>query len=168
MDKELIDAAAGRNPCDLNLVGCAAVDVFGGRIRQGATVSIHKGRIVGVDDGLEARETMDMGGAYLAPGLVDAHVHIESSLLCPPEYAKVVLPRGTTTVVADPHEIVNVLGYDGMRFMLQASENLPLDIYFMVPSCVPATEFDTAGSALYASDMHPFLRDHRVLGLGKS
>lgn len=167
MDKELIDAAAGRNPCDLNLVDCAAVDVFGGRIREGVTVSIHKGRIVGVDDGLEARETMDMGGAYLAPGLVDAHVHIESSLLCPPEYAKVVLPSGTTTVVADPHEIVNVLGYDGMRFMLQASENLPLDIYFMVPSCVPATEFDTAGSALYASDMHPFLRDHRILGLGE-
>jgi adenine deaminase len=148
-------------------VDCTVVDVFAGLMRKGVTVSIHKGRIVGIDDGLEAQDVLDLGGAYLAPGLIDAHVHIESSLLCPPEYAKVVLPRGTTTVVADPHEIVNVLGYDGMRFMLTASENLPLDVYFMVPSCVPATEFDTAGSALYASDMHPFLRDHRVLGLGE-
>ncbi len=167
MDKDLIDAAAGKAPCDLNLTGCTLVDVLGGTFVGNATVSIRNGRVAGVNDKLAARETMDLGGAFLAPGLVDAHVHIESSLLTPAEYARVVVPRGTTTVVADPHEIVNVLGYDGMRFMLAASGDVPLDIFFMVPSCVPATEFDTAGAALYASDMYPFLQDPRVLGLGE-
>jgi adenine deaminase len=110
---------------------------------------------------------IDLKGMYLAPGLVDSHVHIESSMLTPPEYARVVAPRGTTTVVADPHEIANVLGYDGMRYMLASSEGLPVNVYFMVPSCVPATDFDTAGAAVYASDMHPFLHEPRVLGLGE-
>jgi len=167
MDKKRIDSAAGRSLCDLRLTGCRLVDVLGGRIIEDACVSIRNGHVVGINDPLEARQTIDLKGKYLAPGLIDAHVHIESSLLTPPEYAKVVLPRGTTTVVADPHEIVNVLGYDGMRFMLTASEGLPLDIFFMVPSCVPATEFDTSGAALYASDMYPFLHDQRVLGLGE-
>jgi len=167
MDKELIDSAAGRSLCDLRLTGCNVVDVLGGRIIGNASLSVKNGFVVGLNDDHEARESLDIGGKYLAPGLIDAHVHIESSLLTPAEYAKVVLPRGTTTVVADPHEIVNVLGYDGMRFMLSASEGLPLDIFFMVPSCVPATEFDTSGAALYASDMYPFLHDERVLGLGE-
>jgi adenine deaminase len=167
MDKEIIDAAMGRTPCDLNLTGCTVVDVFGGRLIQNAIVSIRKGMVVGVNDHLAAGRTMDLDGRFLAPGLVDSHVHIESSLLTPAEYAKVVLPRGTTTIVADPHEIVNVLGYDGMRFMLNVSRDLPLDIFFMVPSCVPATGFDSAGAALYASDMYPFLQDSRILGLGE-
>jgi len=167
MDKELLDSAAGRSLCDLKITGCRLVDVLGGRIIENASISIKNGFVVGLNDNHEAREYLDLNGKYLAPGLIDAHVHIESSLLTPPEYAKVVLPRGTTTVVADPHEIVNVLGYDGMRFMLSASEGLPLDIFFMVPSCVPATEFDTSGAALYASDMYPFLHDERVLGLGE-
>ncbi|PKL03074.1 MAG: adenine deaminase, partial [Spirochaetae bacterium HGW-Spirochaetae-9] len=141
--------------CDVNLEHCTVVDVLGGSLIENAVVSIRGGRILGVNDGLEARASIDLGGRFLAPGLIDAHVHIESSLLTPAEYARVVLPHGTTTVVADPHEIVNVLGYDGMRFMLAASSDLPLDIFFMVPSCVPATEFDTAGAALYASDMYP-------------
>ena len=167
MDKDLLDTAAGKAPCDLNLINCTVVDVLGGCLIEKATISICNGRIAGVNDGLKARTSIDLGGKYVAPGLIDAHVHIESSLLTPAEYAKVVLPHGTTTVVADPHEIVNVLGYDGMRFMLSASSDLPLDIFFMVPSCVPATEFDTAGAALYASDMYPFLQDERVLGLGE-
>jgi adenine deaminase len=167
MDKETTDASGARQACDLNLTHCTIVDVLGGTLIEDAVVSIKSGQIAGVNDGLEAKESMDLGGRYLAPGLIDSHVHIESSLLTPAEYARVVLPRGTTTVVADPHEIVNVMGYDGMRFMLAASEGLPLDIFFMVPSCVPATEFDTAGSALYASDMYPFLQDKRVLGLGE-
>ncbi len=167
MNKDLIDTAAGKVPCDLNIRNCTIVDVLGGTFIAKATVSVRSGRIVGVNDGLEARAEIDLGGKFLAPGLVDAHVHIESSLLTPAEYSRVVLPHGTTTVVADPHEIVNVMGYDGMRFMLAASDNLPLDIFFMVPSCVPATEFDTAGAALYASDMYPFLQDKRVLGLGE-
>ncbi|MEN6364521.1 MAG: adenine deaminase [Rectinema sp.] len=167
MDKDLIDAANGRTLCDLNLVNCTLVDTLGGKLIPGSTVSLRKGRVAGVNDGLEAAATKDLGGRFLAPGLIDAHVHIESSMLCPAEYARVVLPRGTTTVVADPHEIVNVLGYDGMRFMLSASADLPLDVFFMVPSCVPATDFDSAGATLFASDMYPFLRDPRVLGLGE-
>ncbi len=166
-DKDLIDAAAGALPCDINLVNASLIDLLRGEIRRNTTVSIRHGRIVGVDDGLRAEKTVDLKGLYLAPGLVDAHVHIESSFLTPSEYARTVVPRGTTTVVADPHEIANVLGYDGMRFMLAASEGLPLDVYFMIPSCVPATDFDTAGAALFASDMYPFLREPRVLGLGE-
>ena len=166
-DKDLIDAARGAVPCDLNLANCSLVDLLRGEVRRGATVSVKRGRVVGVDDGLRAERTMDLKGLFLSPGLVDSHVHIESSLLSPPEYARVVAPRGTTAVVADPHEIANVLGYEGMRYMLAASEGLPLDVYLMVPSCVPATDFDTAGAALYASDMHVFLREPRVLGLGE-
>ena len=166
-DKDLIDAAAGALPSDLNLVNCSLVDLLQGEIRRNTTISIRHGRIVGVNDGLRAVATVDLKGLYVAPGLIDSHVHIESSFLTPSEYARVVVPRGTTLVVADPHEIANVLGYDGMRFMLAASEGLPLDVYFMIPSCVPATDFDTAGASLFASDMYPFLREPRVLGLGE-
>ena len=166
-DKDLIDAAAGALPSDLNLVNCSLVDLLQGEIRRNTTISIRHGRIVGVNDGLRAAATVDLKGLYVAPGLIDSHVHIESSFLTPSEYARVVVPRGTTLVVADPHEIANVLGYDGMRFMLAASEGLPLDVYFMIPSCVPATDFDTAGASLFASDMYPFLREPRVLGLGE-
>jgi adenine deaminase len=167
INKDLIDAAQGAVPCDLSLANCTLVDLLRGEMRKDATVSIRKGAIAGIDDGLRAERVIDMKGMYLAPGLVDSHVHIESSMLTPPEYARVVAPRGTTAVVADPHEIANVLGYEGMRYMLASSEGLPIDVYFMVPSCVPATDFDTAGAAVYASDMHPFLREPRVLGLGE-
>jgi len=165
--KDLIDAGVGAVPCDLNLANCSLVDLLRGEIRKDVTVSIRKGSIAGIDDGLRATRVIDLKGMYLAPGLVDSHVHIESSMLTPPEYARIVAPRGTTAVVADPHEIANVMGYEGMRYMLASSEGLPIDVYFMVPSCVPATDFDTAGAALYASDMHPFLREPRVLGLGE-
>lgn len=158
---------SGASLCDVNLVDCTIVDVFSGRLLPHSTISVRNGKIAGINDGLPAQKTEDMGGAYVAPGLIDAHVHIESSLLTPCEYARIVLPHGTTTVIADPHEIVNVLGYDGMRYMLNASQDLPLDVFFMIPSCVPATDFDSAGATFYASDMYPFLQDPRVLGLGE-
>ena len=167
LSKDLIDAGRGAVPCDLNLANCTLVDLLRGEIRKDVTVSVRKGVVAGVDDGLRAQRVIDLKGMYLAPGLVDSHVHIESSLLSPQEYARVVAPLGTTAVVADPHEIANVLGYEGMRYMLASSEGLPIDVYLMVPSCVPATDFDTAGAALYASDMHPFIREPRVLGLGE-
>ena len=162
-----LDAARGGLSGDLNLANCSLVDLLRGEIRKGVTVSIRKGLVTGVDDGLRADRVIDLKGQFLAPGLVDSHVHIESSLLSPPEYARIVAPLGTTAVVADPHEIANVMGYEGMRYMLASSEGLPIDVYLMVPSCVPATDFDTAGAALYASDMHPFIREPRVLGLGE-
>lgn len=162
-----IEAAAGHADCDLNIVDARVADLYRGVLLEGATVSIADGAVVGVNDGLRARETFDAGGRVLAPGFTDAHVHIESSLLSPAEYARLVCPRGTTSVVADPHEIANVLGYDGMSYMLRASEGLPVDVFLVAPSCVPATDFDTAGAAIYAADMHPWLRDGRVLGLGE-
>ena len=164
---DLAAAALGRAPCDLNIVHCSLVDLFARRIVNDSTVSIRRGVIVGVNDGLEAERTFDAKGRFLSPGFVDSHVHIESSLLSPAEYARLVVPRGTVAVIADPHEIVNVLGYDGMTYMLRSSEGLPLDVYLTVPSCVPATGFDTAGASLYAADMYPFVRDARVLGLGE-
>jgi adenine deaminase len=167
MNRDIIDAATGKAPCDVNYTNCTVVDVLSGRFLENSTVSVRGGYVVGINDGFAAKETVDLEGLFLAPGLIDAHVHIESSLLTPAEYARVVVPRGTTTVIADPHEIANVMGYDGMRYMLNVSQNIPLDVYFMVPSCVPATDFDTAGAALYASDMHQFLQDPRVLGLGE-
>lgn len=167
MLRDNIDAAIGKMPCDVNYTHCTVVDVLSGRLLENSTVSVKNGFVVGVNDGLTAKETIDLDGMMLAPGLIDAHVHIESSLLTPAEYARVVVPRGTTTVVADPHEIANVMGYDGMRYMLNVSQNIPLDVYFMVPSCVPATDFDSAGAALYASDMHQFLQEQRILGLGE-
>ncbi len=162
-----IEAAAGDADCDLNIVNARVADLYRGVLVEGATVSIAGGAVVGVNDGLRAREEFDAGGRVLAPGFTDAHVHIESSLLSPAEYARLVCPRGTTSVVADPHEIANVLGYDGMSYMLRASEGLPVDVFLVAPSCVPATDFDTAGAAIYAADMHPWLRDPRVLGLGE-
>src|SRR5512136_1981298 len=134
-NKDLIDAARGAVPCDLNLANCSLVDLLRGEVRRGTSVSIYRGCVVGVDDGLRAERVIDLKGMYLAPGLIDSHVHIESSMLTPPEYARIVAPRGTTAIVADPHEIANVLGYEGMRYMLSASEDLPLDVYLMVPSC---------------------------------
>lgn len=167
MNRDIMDAATGKTPCDVNYTNCTVVDVLSGRFLEHSTVSVKGGYVVGINDGFAAQNTIDLEGMFLAPGLIDAHVHIESSLLTPAEYAKVVVPRGTTAVIADPHEIANVMGYDGMRYMLNVSQNIPLDVYFMVPSCVPATDFDTAGAALYASDMHQFLQDPRVLGLGE-
>jgi len=164
---EYIAAARGQIEADLNLLNCRVIDFFRGTILEPCTVSIYKGYIVGVGDGLKARHSVDLAGRYLCPGLVDSHVHIESSLLAPAEFARLVTPLGTTSVIADPHEIANVLGYDGINWMLRASEGLPLDVYIMAPSCVPATDFDTAGAALYASDLAPFLREQRVLGLGE-
>ena len=164
---DYIDVARGRTPADLNLTDCRLVDFFRGRIIDGAVVSIYNGYIVGLNDGLQARATKSLGGRYLCPGLVDAHVHIESSLLAPAEFARLVAPMGTTAIIADPHEIANVLGHDGINWMLRASDGIPLDVYMMVPSCVPATHFDTAGASLFASDLARFAREDRVLGLGE-
>jgi len=163
----ILASASGRQVCDLNIEHCTLVDVFQGTLVPNSTLSVAYGRIVGINDGLAAHQTIDAQGLYLAPSFMDAHVHIESSLLSPAEYARIVVPRGTTAVAADPHEIVNVLGYEGMNYMLRSSAGRPLDVYLTVPSCVPATSFDSAGASLYASDMHQFAREDRVLGLGE-
>ncbi|GAB1432369.1 adenine deaminase [Spirochaetota bacterium] len=167
LQPDYIKAARGLIPSDLKLKNCRVLDFFLGRIIEAAEVAIYKGYIVGVNDGLKARKELDLGGAYLCPGLVDAHVHIESSLLSPAEFSRLVVPKGTTAIVADPHEIANVLGHDGISWILRSSEGLPLHVYIMVPSCVPATHFDTAGASLLAADLAPFAKEERVLGLGE-
>jgi adenine deaminase len=117
--------------------------------------------------GYSGRESLDLGGEFVAPGLIDGHVHIESSLCVPPEFANAVLPHGTTTVVSDPHEIANVHGIDGLRYMLDASEGLPLRVFVMLSSCVPATDMETSGARLAASDLAPLLDEPRVIGIAE-
>jgi adenine deaminase len=120
-----------------------------------------------VGNGYQAREVIDLNGKYICPGFIDAHVHIESSMVPPPEFARAVVPRGTTTVILDPHEIANVLGLDGIRYMFDTAKYNPLSIYVMMPSCVPATEMETPGAYLHWYDIVPQLHDHWVLGLGE-
>lgn len=165
MNRDFWAMATGRTPADLRIDNVRIVDVFSGEIREGS-VSIGQGRILGFSRH-EAREVVDGEGRYLLPGLIDGHVHIESSMLCPSRFAELVLPFGTTTIVADPHEIANVKGLDGIRYMLEASRNLPLDVRIMLPSCVPALPVEDAGAVLGAEDILPLLSEERVGGLAE-
>ncbi|HEX6199896.1 MAG TPA: adenine deaminase, partial [Thermoanaerobaculia bacterium] len=142
------------------------VNVLSGEIQE-TEIALAGGRVAGIGEGYEAAERIDLGGRYVAPGLIDAHVHIESSLVRPAEFARAVVPRGVTTVVTDPHEIANVCGLPGIRFMLRDSEGVPLDVLVNASSCVPATDLATAGAALAASDLAELLDHPRVLGLAE-
>jgi adenine deaminase len=160
-----IDVAAGRKPADLLLTGGRVVSVFSGKIIE-TSVAIADGVIVGFGN-YKARKHIDLKGGYLSSGLIDSHIHIESSLLTPAEFAKVVVPRGTTSVVADPHEIANVMGSTGIQWMLDASDGLPLDIYIGLPSCVPATNMETSGAKLGAGALKKFIKHPRVVAIGE-
>ena len=160
-----LDQAAGRAPADLRIDNARVLDVFAGGVRE-CPVCVGHGRILGFSD-LEARHVVDAEGRYLIPGLIDSHVHIESSMLCPARFAEIVLPFGTTTVIADPHEIANVQGLDGVRYMLDASAGLPLDVRVMLSSCVPALPVEDAGAVLKAEDLAALMGDPRVAGLGE-
>lgn len=144
------------------------VNVFTGEIET-QNVLIEDGIILGMGsyDESDADEIHDVTGKYICPGFIDGHIHIESTMLLPAELAKICIAHGTTTIVADPHEIANVCGTDGIRFMLAASENIPMTVYIMLPSCVPATAFDEAGAVLEAEDLSSFYSYSRVLGLGE-
>ena len=161
----LIDVAAGRVPADLLIRNARVVDVFGGGVFR-TSVSVVDGLFAGFGD-VEAREVLDAQGKYLLPGLMDGHVHIESSMLTPDRFADMVIPCGTTTVIADPHELANVAGKQGLDYMLKAAEAVPLDIRIMLPSCVPATPFEDAGASLTAKDLKPYMRDPKVAGLAE-
>lgn len=163
--KNRIDIAGGKNKVDLLLKNARVINTFSGDIHRNH-VAVHKGKIVGFGV-YSAKQTIDLKGAYLSPGFIDGHVHIESSMVKIPEYAKVVLPHGTTSVVIDPHEIANVLGLDGIKYMLASSVNSVLGVYVMLPSCVPATKLETAGAELTAHDLSLLLNDERVLGIGE-
>jgi adenine deaminase len=162
---EIIKAAHGEKPVDLLLSNARIINVFAGEVVTGA-IAISDGRIVGFGP-YEAKHVVDLNGRYVAPGFIDGHVHIESSMASISEFARAVVVRGTTTVAADPHEIANVLGSSGIEYMLQSAEQQPMNIYFTLPSCVPATAMETAGARLTAEDLRPFLNNERIIALAE-
>lgn len=161
----LVDVAAGREPADLVLSGGRVVNVHTGRIEEG-DVAIAGERIAGIGS-YSGREVVRLDGAYVCPGFIDAHVHVESSMLSVPEFAAVVSAHGTTAVVADPHELANVMGTEGIRYILRSSKYSPINVYVMLSSCVPASHLESAGAELTAEDLEPFLADKWVLGLAE-
>lgn len=160
-----LEVARGEAPADLVLAGGRVVNLFSGQIEE-LDVAVHQGRVVGLG-AYQGRERLDLGGAYLCPGFMDGHLHVESTMLCPAELARAVCPRGTTALVADPHEIANVLGLAGIEAMLQGSEGLPVTFYFNAPSCVPASPLEDSGAMLSAADLLQAARHPRVLGLAE-
>jgi len=160
-----IKAARGEIRTSLLLKNAHLVNVLSGEIYF-AHVAIYEDTIVGIGH-YEAEREMDLGGKFLCPGLIDAHVHIESSMVTPPQYAKAVVPRGTTSIIADPHEIANVMGVEGITLMAEMAKEIPLSTYFMLPSCVPATEMETSGARLDAGDLEGLRDKEWVLGLGE-
>ncbi len=162
---DVIAVARGEQPVDLLLADARLVNVLSGEIHQ-ADVAIHDGRVVGFG-AYQARQVVDLGGRYLCPGFIDAHVHLESSMVQPAEFARAVMPHGTTAVICDPHEIANVLGVEGVHYILKASRRLYLSVYVMAPSCVPATAMETSGAELGAAEIAKLLRAGRVLGLAE-
>ena len=162
---ELIEAARGDRPADLLLRNARLVNVFSAAIQE-TDIAVAHGRIAGFG-ARAAVKTVDLKGRFVAPGFIDAHVHIESAMLTPGEFARAVLPHGTTAVIADPHEIANVLGGAGIDYMLSAAEGQPMEIFYSLPSCVPATHLSTAGAVLAAGDLGPYLRHPRVKALAE-
>ncbi len=160
-----IDVARGKAPADLCLRNCRLVHVLSGTVET-ADVAVYRGLVAGWGN-YTAKEEIDAHGFYLCPGFIDAHLHVESTLLTPGSFSAAVLPWGTTAVVADPHEIANVQGLEGIRYFLEAGENLPLDLFINLPSCVPATHLETSGAALRAADLHNLLPHPRVVGLAE-
>ena len=163
--ENIISVAQGFQEPDLVLKNVRIINVFTGEIYP-ADVALCEDKIAGIGK-YDGPRTVDLEGRYLSPGFFDGHVHIESSMVQVSEYAKAVVPLGTTSLVIDPHEIANVLGSDGILYMLRASKYNPLNVFLMLPSCVPATDMETAGSELKALDLFPFLSDKWVLGLGE-
>ncbi len=161
-----IAVARGEKAATLLLKNARVIDVHTGRILS-TDIALAGDTIAALGTGYQGEEVMDLNGAYVAPGFIDAHVHIESSLCTPPEFARALLPRGITTVVTDPHEIANVSGLEGIRYMLATSTGLPLSVFVMAPSCVPATDMETNGATLEAEDLRPLLDEPRVLGLAE-
>ncbi len=160
-----VDVAAGRVPADIVLTGGRIVNVFSGEVHEG-DVAIAGDRIVGIGR-YHGREEVALAGRFVCPGLMDGHVHIESSMLNVPQYARTVVQRGTTAVFADPHEIANVMGAEGIRYMLSASKHAPIHVFITLSSCVPASRFETPGAELTAEDMQPLLADPWIVGVAE-
>ncbi len=164
--KKLIDVAAGRQPADLVIKNCLIVDVYNGTIVENESIAIIDGRIAGVGD-YEGEVEVDAAGQYAVPGFIDGHIHIESAYVTPEEIGRLLVPHGATTIIADPHEIVNVCGLTGMDYMLEAAKGTKLDIKYMLPSCVPATPFEHAGDVLDSKKLASAIGHEQILGLGE-
>lgn len=164
--QRLVRVALGQEKADLVLKNADYVNVFSGEICHG-DIAVANGLVVGMDDHYEGLTEVDVAGKIVAPGFIDAHIHLESSLVSPVEFARAVLPHGTTTVITDPHEIANVCGTDGIDYMMAASEGLPVDVHVMLPSCVPSVGFEEAGAVLSWRDINAYFDHPRVLGLAE-
>src|SRR5258706_5340662 len=163
--EEKLRIARGERPAELLFKNANLVNVLSGEIHR-AHVAVEDGRVIGLGD-YDAKKVIDLAGAYLAPSLIDGHFQVESSMLPMPEFARAVVPHGTGAVVIDPHEYANVLGLDGIRYVLESSKNLPVDFFIMLPSCVPATHLETAGARLTADDLALMIADERVAGVAE-
>ena len=165
--KNLIDAAAGRIKADLVIKNCKIVNVFSGEIYSGE-VAVSGGKIIGMGKTeYDGEKIFDAQGKFLAPGFIDAHIHIESSYISPEQLGRIIVPCGTTSIVADPHEIANVCGLKGLRYMLDAAEKTKLNIIYAMPSCVPCTPFEDAGAIIEAQDMWELMFEKNIFGLGE-
>lgn len=160
-----IKIARGDKNSELVFKNANIINVFSGEIIKG-NLAIDKGLIIGIGD-YKGETEIDLEGKYLSPGFIDSHVHIESSMSSPSEFAKIIVPKGVTSIIADPHEIANVKGLDGIKYILEESKDIPLDVYVMLPSCVPSTDFESAGAVLEAKDLGTLIDEDGVLGLGE-
>ena len=163
--QQKLSVARGEQRAELLFKNARVVNVFSGEIHA-ANVAVEDGRVIGFGD-YSAKKTVDLQGAYLAPSLIDGHFHLESSMLTAPEFARAVVPHGTGAVVIDPHEYANVLGLDGIRYVLESTKNLAVDFFIMLPSCVPATHLETAGARLTAEDLKLMIHDERIVGVAE-
>lgn len=163
--RNLIDVASGRKVAELVLKSCKVINVFSHEIVEG-DLAIDSGKIIGIGS-YKGKKEIDMKGKYICPGLIDGHIHIESSMLSPKEFTKAVVLKGTTTIIADPHEIANVCGLEGIKYILDETDDVPLNVFVMLPSCVPATFFETSGAILEKNELKSFINNPRVLGLGE-
>ena len=165
MIQNLILKARGDEKSELVLKNAKIINVFTNEIIEG-DLAIDKGYIVGIGQ-YEGQKEIDLNGKYLSPGFIDGHVHIESSMSSPSQFARAIVPRGVTSIIADPHEIANVKGIEGIKYIIDESKTVPLDVYIMLPSCVPATNFENAGAILEAEDLKELMGEETVLGLGE-
>jgi len=163
--QQKLSVARGEQRAELLFKNARVVNVFSGEIHK-TNVAVEDGRVIGFGD-YRAKKVIDLKGAYLAPSLIDGHFHVESSMLTAPEFARAVVPHGTGAVVIDPHEYANVLGLDGIRYVLESTKNLAVDFFIMLPSCVPATHLETAGAKLTAEDMKLMIHDERITGIAE-
>src|SRR5580765_7575756 len=163
--QQKLSIARGERPAEVLFKNARLVNVLSGEIYK-TNVAVDDGRIIGLGD-YKAKKVIDLKGAYLAPSLIDGHFHVESSMLTMPEFVRAVVPHGTGAVVIDPHEYANVLGLDGIRYVLESSKNLAVDFFIMLPSCVPATSFETAGARLTADDLKLMIADQRIAGVAE-